>query len=329
MSIHFDLAYQMGTVTWDGKIIRNLPMEEICWTLDLFASLDIKGVMISGYHLEEDSSFNVDDETKRVGEEVAKRGLKVAQHHGLCSTYAPFGTPQTEAIEHLKRSVDFTANLRAEALVLHSGRVTGRYVGCAPYVRLYEQQVREHGLDAIVKTCAENLHIAGEYAKSRGVRIAMENLDRFEPMGNLKILPELVRLADSEQVGFCLDSGHAWAVGNPPTNWIRIAGKKLFTTHFHDNHGPDRTVTHGDSLIEPHGLDEHLPPGFGTIDWRSVILALLEIQYPHMVNFESGAWPDSSDAEGYTAAIRYWRQTEKYAGKHTGGQSGKQKNSEV
>lgn len=315
MAIHHDLSYQINTVEWDGKVIRNLPMDAICKTLDMFTQMDIKGVMVSGYHLDENSSFDIDKETRRLGAEIAKRGLKVAQHHGLSSTYAPFDSPQDEAIEHLKRSVDFTANLGAEALVLHSGRITGRHVGCAPYFKLYEEQVQEHGLDSIVKLCAENLHMAGEYAKNRGVRIAMENLDRFEPMGSMKILPEIVRNADSDNVGFCIDSGHAWVAGNSPAEWIQIAGDKLFTTHFHDNHGQDKTTLPGDSLIEPHGVDEHLPPGFGTIDWRSIILALQKVHYSYMVNFESGAWPDLSCLEGFRAAIRYWRQTEKFTEK--------------
>jgi sugar phosphate isomerase/epimerase len=83
-------------------------------------------------------------------------------------------------------------------------------------------------------------------------------------------------------------------------------------------------VTPGESFIEPYGLDEHLPPGFGTIDWRSIVVALQEIQYRHMVNFESGAWPDRPLAEGYGEAIRYWRLTEKYADEFIARKSGKQ-----
>ncbi|MFQ9799533.1 MAG: hypothetical protein ACLR23_12090 [Clostridia bacterium] len=46
------------------------------------------------------------------------------------------------------------------------------------------------------------------------MKIALENLDRFEPMGSAELLPRLVKEAQSPAVGFCLDSGHAHCCGH-------------------------------------------------------------------------------------------------------------------
>jgi len=47
---------------------------EISRALDLVQGCGIDGVMISGYHMEEPSGFDVDAETKRIGSELAARG---------------------------------------------------------------------------------------------------------------------------------------------------------------------------------------------------------------------------------------------------------------
>jgi sugar phosphate isomerase/epimerase len=88
-------------------------------------------------------------------------------------------------------------------------------------------------------------------------------------------------------------------------------GGKLFTTHFHDNHGPSEEVLNTTGFVAPKGIDEHLPPGFGTIHWVDVIKALKRIGFEHPVNFESGAWPGMDCSEGLKAAIDYWRVSER------------------
>ena len=90
-------------------------------------------------------------------------------------------------------------------------------------------------------------------------------------------------------------------------------GDRLFTTHFHDNRGPVGPPGGPDEFITPTGIDEHMPPGFGTISWIDVIAALRRIGYPHPVTFESAGWPGMEPAEGVAAAIAYWRTCERLA----------------
>ena len=159
------------------------------------------------------------------------------------------------------------------------------------------------------------MHRRARRAEACGVKSALENVDRFEPLGNPTDLPRLVRMVDSPAVGYCLDSGHAHCCGNDIVKWIDAMGDRIFTTHFHDNHGPQGKVFPESGYITPSGIDEHLPPGFGTISWTDVILALWRIGYARPITFESGPWPGMDAAEGWKAAIRYWRTCEHLAAK--------------
>ena len=315
MNKAFTLSYPVPSVTWDGEKIRKIPDADISRSLDLMQQCGIDEVMLAGYHVEEDSDFDMDTETRRLGAELAGRGMRAAQHHGLSATYAALGTSQEEAIDHLRRCVDYTANLGAKALVLHTGRVTGHFTEAAAYNDVFQSECARHGRRRVVEVCADNLRTAGDYAREREVLIALENLDRFEPLANMTELPELVALVDSPAVGYCLDTGHAHCAGSDIIRWIQLMGEKLFTTHVHDNHGPSEEVLNSTGFVSPEGIDEHLPPGFGTIPWTNVIGELWRLGYPHPINFESGPWPGMEAAEGLRSAIRYWRTGEHLAGR--------------
>ena len=160
---------------------------------------------------------------------------------------------------------------------------------------------------------AENLRAAGEYAEKCGVRIALENIDRSEPLCDPVFLPRLVDMIGLDNVGYCLDAGHAHCSGNSITEWIERMKLKIFTTHLHDNRGPGETIRDKAAFIWPHGIDEHLTPGLGTIDWRGVVTSLRRNTRLNDLTFETGGWPVKDRAEGYRMAIAFWRMVEDMA----------------
>ncbi len=101
-------------------------------------------------------------------------------------------------------------------------------------------------------------------AEKAGITLLVENFANW-PVA--KLLP-LVQAFDSEYLGIVVDVGHAHHSALPvtPAEEIRLAGQYLRSLHIHDNHGPDSG-------------DEHLPPGWGTIDWPEVLRALKEVDY--------------------------------------------------
>jgi len=182
--------------------------------------------------------------------------------------------------------------------------------------QMFADQVAKYGEEAVYQTIAQNLRVAGDAAQKMGVKIALENGDKFHVLMNSESLPKLVNLTNHPAIGYCLDSGHAHCGGlTAVTDWVHIMGDKLFTTHFHDNRGPRFAPT--DGFVSAAGIDEHMPVGFGTIPWMDVIQALWEIGYDRTVNFETDGWP-CENGIGY--AIQYWRMMEKMAEiKLTGG----------
>jgi len=241
--------------------------------------------------------------------------MTAVQHHGLSSTYAPLGSPQDEAIAHMRRCIDFTANLGCEVLVLHPGRGAGISRQSRPLSISFRRNARGHDKERVLECCAENLRMAGRYAQESGVKIASRNVDSFRAGWEYSGPAEACRMTSSPAVGYCLDFGPCPLRGVDVVRWIDIMGDRLFTTHFHDNHGPGAKTVSASGFISAGGLDEHLPPGFGTIPWTDVIAALVRIGYSSPVNFESGAWPGMEPAEGLKAAINYWRTCEHLAEK--------------
>ena len=71
----YKLSYPIASVAWDGKKISKLPEAEISQSLELLQRCGVDEAMITGYHLEEESDFDVDAETKRLGAELARRGM--------------------------------------------------------------------------------------------------------------------------------------------------------------------------------------------------------------------------------------------------------------
>ena len=307
---NFQLSYMVNTVIWDGKVISQCKEADIEADLDLLKSLGIDRVMLSGYQLEERADFDMDAGAKRIGDLLAARGMRASQHHGLASTFSPVGESQTEVCEKLKRCVELTAMLNADNLVLHAGRISGRHDTADSVCDRYLEQAAKHGVEAVIEVSADNIRYAGEIAAKCNVNIALENLDKFEPLSNMELLPKLVDAIGLDNVGYCLDSGHAHVCGVNPVDWIKIMDKKLFTTHFHDNRGCPEWVTKAESFIRPSGIDEHMPPGFGTICWLDVINALRDIDFAHTVTFESGPWPMDDRKKGFLHAINYWRTAE-------------------
>ena len=93
-------------------------------------------------------------------------------------------------------------------------------------------------------------------------------------------------------------------------------GDKLFATHIHDNRGKLAGVELDSMFIgADKNSDEHLSPGFGTISWLDVIMALKKTGYRYPVNFETGGWPVEDKVESYKMAVAWWRACEAMASK--------------
>jgi sugar phosphate isomerase/epimerase len=95
-----------------------------------------------------------------------------------------------------------------------------------------------------------------ERAEALDLRLALENVYEENP----SILRRLLEAIDSSSLGYCLDTGHGHIFSQVPLpEWVEALGPWLIEVHLHDNHRQ---------------ADEHLPLGFGEIDFPSVFANL-------------------------------------------------------
>lgn len=112
-------------------------------------------------------------------------------------------------------------------------------------------------------------------AAQQGVRLAIEPADRYET-DLVQTTDDILRLLDElglENVGVVLDTGHAYVVGEEPSQVVRELGEALFHVHIDDNHGQ---------------RDEHLIPGDGEIDFLPFLETLEAVGYSGYLVAELG-----------------------------------------
>ena len=317
----WELAYSMGFVDYSNnfkgfKFNRERSKQQI----DRYHDLGLRWVMTGGINPLDGPEDAIKEIVEVGGQWLREAGMKVTSWHMAGPNFHCLHRSQDTAVENLLKNVRLFAPLKPKAIVMHVGWLWDtpedlvrlpnsmfKHGECDRILHMYREEVTKHGQDAVIATVAGNMKIMAREAAKHNICLAFENMGDMMPIGSFEALGKLVAAIDEPNAGYCLDSGHAWMRGENPVDWVRFMGKKLFETHFHDNRGGSKAV---EAL---HGDDEHLPPGFGTIDWRKVIQALDEIDFPGPVTFESDGWPLDDTLEGFRHAMRYWRVCEQMA----------------
>ena len=201
------------------------------------------------------------EEGKVIGDLARKSGFDTWSIH---SEHLNVGDTLEHYLEVQKHEAEVCAALGCQVMVCHLPNLV-------PYVDF------ERDLDVIGKVA--------DLTHANGIKLAVETC--FYPDENSKtnsdvdLVIQVVEALDREDVGINLDTGHC-LIGqsgrNPETlekmlsgeieqnipALVKRIGKKLFTTHLQDNFGLN---------------DDHQAPGFGYIDWETLIPAILETGY--------------------------------------------------
>ena len=264
----------------------------------------IRWVGVNFPNLEEPCKPDVESCTNVFKGWLDELGFRVTSCHYYGPTYCTPGGSQNQATEHMLRTAEMMAIFAPASLVVHAAwhALDAPRLGCDHHVTLYNEDCAEHGEDQVYAVVAQNLRTLGDALARSGIRLALENTGDIMPLGDCKSLPRLVSMIANDNVGYCVDSGHAHLHGAcSAQDWIRLAGDRLFETHFHDNRGA------------AFRKDEHMPVGFGTISWLDVIHALDDVAFPGPITFETGGWPLADDVDGLRQAIAWWRACEAMA----------------
>ena len=119
----------------------------------------------------------------------------------------------------------------------------------------YEESVR------MSKAFVEELK---SIADKLGIRLALENLWRSDRPQLGYSLAELAQAFPDEELGFCLDTGHAAINRVDITTDLQAAGQRLLSVHAHNNDGL---------------RDRHWLPPQGVLDWLEVEESLAAAGY--------------------------------------------------
>jgi sugar phosphate isomerase/epimerase len=96
------------------------------------------------------------------------------------------------------------------------------------------------------------------------VKLGLENRYHYLDIPIIDEMEELLQLADSSQLGFIYDVGHAQALGRlgffPPEDWLYRYSCRILGSHLHD-------------VV---GLSDHLAPGMGEINFKALSTRLPE-----------------------------------------------------
>lgn len=139
--------------------------------------------------------------------------------------------------------------------------------------------------DAERRRTVQALKELGDYAGERGVRLALEPLNRFETdmINTTEQALALIEEIGSPHVGLHLDTFHMHIEEKSSADAVRMAGRHVFHFHACEN---DRGI-----------------PGSGQVAWRAVADALRDIAYDGAVVIESFTPKVRSIAQ----AVSLWR----------------------
>jgi sugar phosphate isomerase/epimerase len=151
----------------------------------------------------------------------------------------PEKSRRIDAMDEVKRALESAEQLPIQSIVLHLGHKDDSW-----NVRALENSL----------TAIEHLKA---FAHPLGVRILLENLQN--EITTPEHLLEIVRVGHFDNVGFCLDIGHAH-LSAPEKNVgidtaFELLKPRIGELHLHDNHG---------------AKDDHLWPNAGSIDWVNI-----------------------------------------------------------
>ena len=183
---------------------------------------------------------------------MADRGIEVTSFHAAFGAEYDPSQPgeagRRRAVENLAREADFCLDMGGDLIVVHPGDAV---IG---------DETSDPQRVAALTASAEAL---AELGRRKAIVFAVENLQPGQMGDDMAMLRRIVDRVDSPYLGLNYDCGHAHLVSDPLTA-LEQAGPRIVSTHIHDNGGQN---------------DEHLAPGFGTIDMDAVCRGLAGLGY--------------------------------------------------
>src|SRR5574340_67298 len=176
-----------------------------------------------------------------------------------------------KGVEAIQASIDLARGLGLPVIVVHCGMVSTDFAaekqlrvlfeagktGSDEY-RQIQQRMREIRLariEACFRSVKRGLQELLDYAAGSSICLGLENRYHYYDIPSLEEMDELLSMAAPSRLGFVYDVGHAQAMDRlgfiPHDEWLRRFSARMVETHLHD-------------VV---GVDDHLAPGLGEIDF--------------------------------------------------------------
>ncbi|NQU39932.1 MAG: sugar phosphate isomerase/epimerase [Lentisphaerae bacterium] len=227
------------------------------------------------------------DQVPGIRRRVEEGAVRVRSVHNYCPTPvgAMRGHPEiflmssedertrNSAVLHISNTIQFAAELGAEVVVVHAGRVSMRHLS-SKLLRLYadgEQYSKRYEKmrtklfmkrEKLAAGCLER--ITGcltellPFLEKHNIRMGIENLPSWEVVPNESELMQLMETFDSPHICAWHDTGHGRLreiLGfSSATRWLEKYGSRLTGMHIHD--------------VSAAGQDHVMPP-LGTMDFTA------------------------------------------------------------
>jgi D-psicose/D-tagatose/L-ribulose 3-epimerase len=216
-------------------------------------------------------------DSARIKEALEENGIGAT----VCGAFGPDRDASSEHEQVRKNTVNYLKTCIDIAAELGSPLVAGPMYSATGKTRLLSRDERAKQWALAVET----LKPAAEYAAGRGIRLAIEPLNRFETdfINTVEQGLDLLGRIGSLNVGLLLDTFHMNIEEKDLPAAIREADSKVF--HFHSCENDRGT------------------PGTGHIEWEGVVSALSAISYPGPVVIEAF----TTEITEIAKAVSLWR----------------------
>lgn len=193
---------------------------------------------------------------------------------------SPDEESRKQGVRAIQRSIDLACELGAPVIVLHAGLVhtdftpekklrtlfdagkfqTDEFLSLKNEMIQYRGKLSDSHLEAVRKSLAELLSYAARFK----IRLGLENRYHYNDIPLLDEMGMLLDLADSDQLGFIYDVGHAQALDRlgffPHEEWLKRYSSRIIGVHLHD----------------VKGVEDHFAPGLGEVDFDQLAAYLPE-----------------------------------------------------
>jgi len=171
---------------------------------------------------------------------------------------SPYKLVREAWIQETKRKIKVAHSLDIKVINFHTH---SRAIDS--FHKKYEKEILENfcrGLKELV-----------DYGKKYDSEIILENATEKGEITDFRLIKRIVEKVPGVKIH--LDIGHAFICGGMKNvrKFFDTFGKRIVHIHMHDNHGK---------------YDEHLPIGWGKINYNSVVRMLRKINYDKTITFE-------------------------------------------